>query len=191
LVDLRRAAQNMVIVDDAIGAGQPPALFLGIFVKSGDGNLVRFVVRRWHPDLNEVPPGTAVVPLSTAASLGHLAIINLLLDSGASIDGRDPTYGLTALMTAAAAGHEEICRELVRREASLEFHDSVGYTALMFAAEGGYTEIVRFFLEHGAAVSTKSKEGFTALDYAIKHGHSGIAEMITKAANCHAVKCTP
>lgn len=191
LADLRRAAQNMVIVEDAIAAGSTPAEFLGIFVKSGEGNLVRFVVKRWNPNLNEVPPGAAVVPLSTAASLGHLAIVNFLLESGASVDGRDRTYGLTALMTAAAAGREEICRELVRRGASLEFQDSLGFTPLMFAAEGGYTELVRFFLEHGAAVSTKSKEGFTALDYATKYGHSGIAEMITKAANCCTVKCTP
>ncbi len=191
LPELRLTAQNIANVERPVGSGQPPILFVGILVKSGDVDLVRFVVRRWHPDLNQIPPGSVVPPLVTASLKGYLDIVKLLLDSGATVDGRDPKHGLTALIAAAVGGREDVCRELVRRGAALELQDSFGFSAFTFAAEGGHTEIARLLLDHGAKVSAKSKEGLNALDYARKYGHREIVEMIGKAQACPSGKCAP
>jgi hypothetical protein len=56
--------------------------------------------------------------LSFAADRGQAAIVKLLLDRGADVNGKDTFYGATALVWAAQNGHAEVARLLLARGAN-------------------------------------------------------------------------
>lgn len=181
LWQLRLTAENMLKIENWIDAGQSALVVASAMVAANDGQLLRFVIHRWHPDLDAVPTGAAVPLLVTAAGKGQRAIVRLLLESGAAVDAHDRTNQITALMAAANTGHEIICRDLLARGADIELRDDFGFTPLTFAAGSGHTAIVRLLLDRGATTTGKSREGWDALDYARRRGHPEIAKMIEAA----------
>lgn len=86
--------------------------------------------------------------LMLAAHVGPVAMVDLLLDKGAEIEGTDD-IGATALMFAAEMGRVEIINRLVDRGADV----NSGWpcdTALHRASENRHTEAVTCLLSHGA-----------------------------------------
>jgi uncharacterized protein len=76
---------------------------------------------------------------------GNLLEVQALLDQGADANtsGVKALGGCnTALMWAAAEGHEEIARLLLDRGAAIEVKNTSDYTALMYAAEADKREII-------------------------------------------------
>ena len=69
-------------------------------------------------------------------------LVALLLDKGAAIDAADDR-GRTALMTAAALGHEEVVAFLRRRGASVTLRDKAGRTAADLAASEPIRTLLR------------------------------------------------
>lgn len=95
---------------------------------------------------------TPVSPLLAAIDVQNIAIVRLLVASGAEIDYSQKTGLLrTPLQRAAEIGNFDIVRYLVDEEASI---DTVpvysGATALQLAAMNGYVGIATFLLERGA-----------------------------------------
>ncbi|WP_069630374.1 ankyrin repeat domain-containing protein [Streptomyces niveus] len=90
------------------------------------------------------------LPLRFTAERGMRATARILLEAGAEPDGRLCEGRATALMMAAAEGHEGIAQMLLDYGAGLE---SVGrdQTPLEWAAFGGRPTTVRLLLDHGAA----------------------------------------
>jgi len=103
--------------------------------------------------------------LMCAASMGHTAIVRLLVAKGAAIDSKGYN-GWTALMFAVDNGHTEIARILIDKGAAIDSKNTFGFTALMWAARGGRTEIVRLLIAEGADIDSKDIDGWTALKYA-------------------------
>jgi tetratricopeptide (TPR) repeat protein len=178
---LRLTAENMVKIEDQIAAGVPPLALTDALLKAKSGELVRFVINRWHPDLDAVPPGANVPLLVAAAATEQRGILNLLLTSGARVDARDPKYRLTALMMAAQRGNEPMCRDLLAAKANMELSDYSGFTPLVFAAEAGRATVVKLLLERGAKTTAKSTEGMDALAYARKYHHSDVVALLINA----------
>ncbi len=69
-------------------------------------------------------------PLILAASLGHLALVDLMIQQGANVDATD-TEGQTALLAAAASGHLSVVDRLVERGADLTVADKNGWGLLL------------------------------------------------------------
>ncbi|KAI9868363.1 MAG: hypothetical protein M1813_005806 [Trichoglossum hirsutum] len=79
--------------------------------------------------------------------------------------------GDTALMVAAAAGHDEIVHLIANRyPAAVSIRNKAGLTALMLAAKSGSSSSINTLLAHGADPDLTDDAGNTALHYASAHG---------------------
>ena len=99
------------------------------------------------PDTGE---GTYEGPLlKIAAELGHLDIVNLLLDRGADIEATDD-LGRRPLLSAARYGRTAVVRQLLDRGADLNGDDWSDQTALAEAATEGHQDVLDLLLSRGA-----------------------------------------
>ncbi|KAA0166987.1 hypothetical protein FNF28_02911 [Cafeteria roenbergensis] len=101
-------------------------------------------------------------PLIRASKNGHVGIVRMLLDRGASVDATDD-YRTTALLWATKHGYVDIVRMLLDRGASVDATDDHGRTALMWASCCGRVEIVRMLLDRGASVDATDINGVNAV----------------------------
>lgn len=92
--------------------------------------LVKTLVAR-DADVNK----TGWTPLHYAATGGHVAVIEHLLEHSAYIDAESPN-GTTPLMMAAMYGSPEAVKHLIQAGADLTVKNQLGMTALDFAIKG-------------------------------------------------------
>ena len=78
-------------------------------------------------------------PLHYAATGGHLAIVQLLLDNGAYIDAASPN-GSTPLMMAARYGNQLVVQMLLESGADPLLRNDLGLTALDFAQHSSHPD---------------------------------------------------
>lgn len=131
--------------------------------------------------------------LHKAIEAGHAAIVDLLLENGASVQEEADDYG-TPLNVAAKGGHMEIAQLLLSKGADIDYVDCNHNTPLTLALIednlamvefllsevadydvrvteydlqaldfAGSADAVRLLIKHGAAVSDRSQIGHTAL----------------------------
>ena len=103
----------------------------------GDIQLAKMLIKR-DADINH-PGWTA---LHYAATGGHTAIIQLLLEESAYIDAESPN-GTTPLMMAARYGNEKAVQLLINEGADLQLKNQLGLTALDFAVQGKRPEAIK------------------------------------------------
>ena len=113
----------------------------------GDFELAKMLIKR-DADINH--PGWT--PLHYAATGGHTAIIQLLLDESAYIDAESPN-GSTPLMMAARYGNEKAVQLLLNEGADMTLKNQLGLTALDFAVQGRRPESIK--LLQSASKSTE------------------------------------
>uniref|UniRef100_A0A8C2CEJ5 Ankyrin repeat and sterile alpha motif domain containing 3 n=1 Tax=Cyprinus carpio TaxID=7962 RepID=A0A8C2CEJ5_CYPCA len=117
-------------------------------------------------------------PLMYAAYIGHDNIVNLLLETGVSVN-TTTCKGLTPLMLAASCGNQSIACFLLQKGAQLECKDVCGWTALLHSTATGHQQMVRFLLEHHANANIKEPlAGFTPLMEAAASGHEIIVQYL-------------
>jgi ankyrin repeat protein len=97
--------------------------------------------------------------------------IRLLLKHRAAINALDKR-GRSALMTAAAEGHEEIARALRSAGADVNLADRNGSTALMEAARAGAVEIVQLLAQAEPDPHARDQHGRDALTLACQSPHA-------------------
>jgi ankyrin repeat protein len=78
---------------------------------------------------------------------------------------------VTALMYAAAGGHEQICDILLAHGADANARHKQGGTALLEAATNGSTRVIEALLKAGADPFVVDDDGVTALMSAASQGH--------------------
>lgn len=93
--------------------------------------------------------------LSRAVFSGNVEVVKRLLDAGAAINARSDQ--LTALMAAAAFGHEAMARLLLERGADPALRNEQGYTALSITEQEGHTAIANLLRAATAAAEAKKK----------------------------------
>ncbi len=135
------------------------------------------------------------LPLFLAAAYGHVAVVNLLLEAGASADSTDYFERETALTVAALNGHAAVVKVLLHagadrakffgkfgafddRICSYDFYDLPAYSLLMVLAYHGQIEVVRVLLDFNAAEDNDGIAGAIALWLAAKKGHTEIVRML-------------
>ena len=142
---------------------------------------VKELIESSPADVNELCGKGGEFALMHAAALGHIGIVQALLEAPASLDLR--CYGgRSALMWAARNGHTSVVLALLEASpsASVDLQSNVGFTALMYAVWYGHTAIVRALLAASANVDLQSKLGYTALMAAAWNGHTAIAQALLK-----------
>ena len=134
------------------------------------GLLLLFAVQGFadsRPNVN-VLNEEGFAPLHLAAIRGDCQAARTLLAAGADVNVQQGTYEGTPLQYAAARGHVDVVRLLVRYDAKVDAVDTHGRTPLMWAASHGQHEVVCALLEAGASVKLATDNGWTALHYAVK-----------------------
>jgi len=129
--------------------------------------LVKKLVER-DADVNK----TGWTPLHYAATGGHVAVIEHLLEHSAYIDAESPN-GSTPLMMAAMYGSPESVKQLIQAGADLTLKNHLGMTALDFAIQGNRRnsqELIETGLERLAARKARSNADRNAPSSASGHG---------------------
>ncbi|MBR6020971.1 MAG: alpha/beta fold hydrolase [Kiritimatiellae bacterium] len=89
-------------------------------------------------------PGALLWELHQAAAYGDAGRVRECLDAGADVNGRNPDFGSTALMLAAAGNYREIANLLLERGARIDIADHGGRTAETWADERHNEELADF-----------------------------------------------
>lgn len=132
-------------------------------IRRGDAGAVREHLAAGVSANASLPDGWT--PLTLAAHLGHLDIVNAVADAGADLEharrvGVERQW--TALGWAAAGGHREVVESLLARGARLEARSSRHQTPLMAAVLGGHPGIVSRLVDAGADEQATDASGRTA-----------------------------
>jgi mono/diheme cytochrome c family protein len=98
------------------------------------------------PDM-KAPKGQTA--LMTAAYLGDLSTVNLLLEKGAQVNLRDD-QGHMSLHLAAQNGHANVVMALLKGGADLNAVTTAGRTAALFAAQNDHAYLLRDLVQAGA-----------------------------------------
>ena len=117
-------------------------------------------------------------PLFWAASDGHEAVVQLLIDKGADIEAKD-RYGRTPLSWAAEKGHEAVVQLLIDKGADIEAKNHYGRTSLFWAAENGQETVMQLLINKGADIEAKdSSFDRTPLSWAAENGHEAVVQLL-------------
>lgn len=114
-----------------------------------------------------------------AAWWGHINIVQILVQSGASVDIKEESSGRTPLMAAAHmsaskehgvgfvdADHIAVMQYLIGAGASVEARDRRGWTPLITSVNASSLNAVRLLLQSGVDVNTRDYQMRTALFHA-------------------------
>jgi ankyrin repeat protein len=146
-----------------------------------------------HPrDLN-ARGGQHETPLHAAVHKGHLDVVLLLLDRGASVESRGPLRQ-TALYMASSRGYVKISQSLIDHGAdpNAECDDkedcrNVKWTALQVASKNGRLDTARVLLERGADVNYKDTCGRRPLQFASRQRSNAlVCLLLDRGANPNA-----
>ncbi|CAD7700464.1 unnamed protein product [Ostreobium quekettii] len=116
-------------------------------------------------------------PLCAAVRGGQVAIVNVLVNHGASIDLADKN-GTTPLCLAASLGQLAIAEVLLDRHASIEQPDKYGALPLSVAASQGHTTVAEMLLCRGASIDLPDRYGETPLCAATRAGQTATAQVL-------------
>jgi len=120
---------------------------------------------------------SGISPLISAASNGGQAMVKLLLENGADVNGQGGYYG-NVLQAAAGSGHEEIVKLLLEKGPEVNAQGGKYGNALQAAAGSGHEEIVKLLLEKGAEVNAQGEEYGNALQAAARSGREEIVKLL-------------
>lgn len=113
---------------------------------------------------------------------GNLTVAAELIQAKADVNMPEPDIGVTPLIGAANAGHLDICKYLIRKDADVNavVRDGTDRTPVHTAARMGFASIVQLFLEKKADPRAVDLTKTTPLHLACKFGHAGAAELLLK-----------
>ncbi|NXG41107.1 MPP8 phase, partial [Psilopogon haemacephalus] len=125
--------------------------------------------------------------LRDAVKSGDYMTVKMALSSNEEYNlDQEDSSGMTLVMLAAAGGHDDLLRVLIRKGAKVNGRQKNGTTALIHAAEKNFLTTVAILLEAGAYVNMQQSSGETALMKACKKGNSDIVRlMIESGADCN------
>ncbi len=109
------------------------------------------------------PSGELAADIWAATRLGDLNAINLHIEKGADINGKDPVLGQTPLALAAIRDHPEAVDLLLEKGADVNAVTIDGSTALHSAAFLGRVKIAEILLQNGADPTVRNRHGATPL----------------------------
>ena len=113
-----------------------------LYAQTGNLEAVRLFVTAGM-DLETKNPEDDFTALHTAATYGHLAVVEYLVGQSATVDAKGKN-GETPLMWAALNGHLEIVKYLVGQGASLLAETTRGDRAKDLAEQGGFTAVATY-----------------------------------------------
>lgn len=173
-IELAVASESYEMVEFLIEQGasiESVQSSMWIAVDTKNDNMLRLLLE----SRAEVMPGL----LPRAAALGSLNCVETLLRH-VSIDHIDGS-GRTALMLAAAGGHEGVVWLLLDNYVDTLATDVDGMNCLHHAAHGGHPHIVKLFVEWQTLRQGNTKQCATPLQLAQRAGHEDAVQLLRNA----------
>ncbi len=115
--------------------------------------------------------------LHEAISKGHDEMVELLIEQGADVNGKDVGGG-TPLGWAAKFGHKEIAALLIANGAGVNAKNSFGWTPLHEAAGVDHKNICVLLIEKSADVNARADGGWTPLQDSAMKGHTEVVKIL-------------
>ncbi|KAK6506871.1 hypothetical protein TWF481_005331 [Arthrobotrys musiformis] len=115
--------------------------------------------------------------LVAASREGYLRIVEILLESGASIETDGGIYG-SALVAASRGGHQAIVEVLLKNGADIEAGEGYYGSALCAASFAGHIGIVETLLDNGANIEAGRTVYGSALYTALRKNKADVAELL-------------
>ncbi|KAL8670368.1 MAG: hypothetical protein Q9168_005095 [Polycauliona sp. 1 TL-2023] len=115
--------------------------------------------------------------LSLAATNGHDAIVELLLDDNAKPNFNN-SEGESPLTLAASKGHENVVKLLVKHEADINFLDRRGRSPLILATAHGHEAVAELLLDKTSFDRLNGDLGRTVLSLAAENGLETVARLL-------------
>jgi ankyrin repeat protein len=129
----------------------------------------------------------STTPLNSAVRKGSKEIVDLLLKSGADVNGPDD-FGLTPLHCAASTENEAMLRVLLSSGAKVNAKAYGGVTPLHMGVNSRSRDVVELLLTNGADLTAKSitpefagpslDELYTPLQWAVKTRQTELADLL-------------
>ncbi len=137
-------------------------------------------------DVNLRDKSTRTTALEHAARNANREMVQLLISSGAKVNGKNES-GETVLMMLDDDATSDLAWDLINAGAAVNRQDDAGNTALIQAATQNNLEVLKALIDAGAEVDTRNKAGRTALMLAASEGHINIVRTLVLAgANINA-----
>jgi ankyrin repeat protein len=166
-----RVQALLLTADGLTQCAESSSVLLSLAVSHGHLDIVRALLETGICDANEpCPDEQQNPPLLVACVKGDVAVVELLLDHGAAVDGDGGNK--TPLSVAASFGRAECIDVLVRHGAVVDRRFGEDYTALLEAARNGHLHCVQTLVRLGANVSHtcvcwwRAGREYTALEWA-------------------------
>ncbi|WP_265032364.1 ankyrin repeat domain-containing protein [Wolbachia endosymbiont (group B) of Apotomis turbidana] len=118
--------------------------------------------------------------LYSAAEIGDLNLVKLLLDNGANIEAKNGEYQATPLHGAVENYRIDVVKLLLNRGANVNAEDKDNWTPLHYGADTNSPDIVKVLVDAHANLGAKGNYGKTPLDIAKDKGHNNIVEYLEK-----------
>ncbi|XP_054926110.1 ankyrin repeat and SOCS box protein 16-like isoform X2 [Dermacentor andersoni] len=123
-------------------------------------------------------------PLMYAACSGQRAILQLLLEQGASVNLHGGRHKRTATIVAAMYGRQQCIALLHQHGADLELRDHEDRTALFHAAALGHAAVVQLLVDLGASINCVERfSGHSPLSIATDQNHDNVVEILLNAGS--------
>lgn len=113
-------------------------------------------------------------PLKIAVSHNHVAIAEILLESGADPNLGSERSGIAPIMSAST----DIVALLLRYNVNVNVADQKGGSPLLKAVEMNRPELVKILLDAGAVVDHTDNDGYTALILAVENSLDSIVKVL-------------
>ncbi|XP_062575328.1 ankyrin repeat domain-containing protein 50-like [Saccostrea cucullata] len=184
--------------------------------ENGQSTIVKYLIDK--VDVNEVCDECDPA-LHSAATSGHLAIVEYLVEHGADVNllsssKENPLYfaamkghlhiirylldhgadicgsiDTSSLCVASGEGYLEVVEELIKRGADVNLCDRNEQSPLCYASKSGHLKTVKFLLQNDADINV----GASCLSSACKGGHLDVVEFLINKVNVNQVSdiCDP
>lgn len=116
-----------------------------------------------------------------AARHGNIGTVRLFTERRGSNIKVKNKQGRTPLHSAAAAGHVNLVKYLLKEGADINATGRFGETPLHCAASAGCTDVVGVLVDQGADIMSRKKDGQTPLHSAAASGHCAVLNLLLEA----------
>ena len=142
----------------------------------GDVQVIEMLIKR-RGILNIEEQGSGAIALFIAVERKHLAVAQLLLDSGVNVDVKD-SMGQTSLHRATHRENEDMIRLLLKNGADIDCQNDDGRTSWSANVRTTDERILKILLEAGADPSTKGHQGVSELYIAAQNGETQVVKLM-------------